>query len=147
MSVRAILLNYIAQNPHINARYQVLKCVNFHPTHGRRGCFSLVFEALDNQTKRKVALKFFDPDVGNDPYRIAAFQREPELLQKVIGNEKCLQLFSIGLETFTISATVPGLGTIPFNFDFFAVEWLDYDIDDFFQLQDSVESLSKLFVF
>jgi len=48
---------------------------------GGSGHFSLMFSALDKETGRRVALKFFNPDKRSDAYRFECFEREVEVME------------------------------------------------------------------
>lgn len=50
---------------------------------GGGGHFSLMFSALDGETDRRVALKFFHPDRRNDAYRLECFGREASVLEEL----------------------------------------------------------------
>src|SRR5262245_5849926 len=94
-SNRDILIAHLETLPLLANRYRDIKCVNYDPVSGeKRGCFSLVFRAFDVVEDRVVALKFFDIDSGvlQNAYRIKAFEREPEILKVLLGQERCLQL-------------------------------------------------------
>jgi len=149
-SNRDLLLAQLHNMPLFAGRYRELQCVNYDPANKeKRGCFSLVFRATDVVTGRVVALKFFDIDfsVLQNPYRIQAFEREPEILKVLLGKHRCLQL-AAGLDTFqleirsadgTISARLPC--------KYFAVEWIDEEIDKFFHRQDEFGPEEKLRLF
>ena len=72
-------------------------------TAGGDGHFSLVVSALDNNTGRRVALKFYDPDHAADAYRSSCFQREAEMLQQFVGMADILQQV-VPLQTFSLVA-------------------------------------------
>jgi serine/threonine protein kinase len=61
---------------------------------GGDGCFSLVFKAKDNVSKkqRPVALKFFDPLCSGDSYLTNCFHRESEILKDFQGQRNILPL-------------------------------------------------------
>ena len=57
------------------------------------GYFSLVFKAKDIHNKRRwVALKFFDPLLYGDSYRLKCFHRESEMLKDLRGQHNILPL-------------------------------------------------------
>lgn len=113
----------------------------------KRGCFSLVFRAFDRTQSKKVALKFFDPDPSLmlDEYRQKAFRREHEILQTLLNKDRCLQLESM-FSVFNLSVIPPNGPSITLPCPYFAVEWIDDDIDQYFfnNLHDPIQKL-KLF--
>lgn len=57
------------------------------------GCFSLVFNARDTLNKEEeVALKFYDPSLIGDSYRLKCFHREAEILQDLRDQKNILPL-------------------------------------------------------
>lgn len=141
-----ILVKALEGLSELDGRYSNLKCVNIDSNTGQaRGCFSLVFRAFDKVDQRPVALKFFDLDPSNfyARYRYEAFEREHEILQDLLGVRRCLQLRS-PLATYTLSLPNQSGPAYEVRCPYFAVEWLDEDIDNYFQQQDSLEVLDKL---
>ena len=143
------MINALESQADIDGRYTSLKCVNIDSLTGaQRGCFSLVFKAYDKVDQRWVALKFFDLDPGNifAQYRIDAFQREHTILQGLLGVRRCLQVTS-SFSTFKLQ--LKGLTGALFEMPcpYFAVEWLDEDIDMYFQQQDTIDAIEKLRLF
>ena len=133
----------------IDGRYSGLKCVNINSLTGAsRGCFSIVFKAFDKVDQRTVALKFFDVDISNifAQYRIDAFQREHTILQSLIGVRRCLQVAS-SFSTFKLQLPNPSGPAFELPCPYFAVEWLEYDIDAHFQQQDTIDALEKLHLY
>ena len=102
---RLALIQKLEALPLLDARYSNLRCVNFNSSTGaKRGCFSLVFKADDVVDGKSVALKFFDIDPENlkRTYRRDSFAREHELLQKLLNEDRCLQLSS-SMKTFDLT--------------------------------------------
>jgi serine/threonine protein kinase len=133
----------------IASRYENLELINWDPTTGqKRGCFSLVFKAYDKVNDKNVALKFYDldPQWTADIYRRQAFNREHEILQVLLNNERCLQLAS-SLETFNLEFPNPMGGTVTLPCQYFAVDWLEEGIDHYFLNQQSIEVVEKLELF
>jgi len=143
------LINQLEAAALIDDRYKELKCVSEYNGH-KRGNFSLVFQAFDTVENKFVALKFMDPEHLTDAYRLEAFKREPKILQSLFGKSRCLRLVS-GLKQFTLSIALPPANGNPQKFnlhiDYFAIEWLDDDLDIIFQTQESVEAIAKLELF
>lgn len=126
-------------------RYSNFKLVNVNATTGeKRGCFSLVFKAYDELEKKSVAVKFYDPDPAwlLDTYRVAAFRREHEILQQLVGSERCLQLVS-KLSVYQLELNVDGK-TLSIPCEYFVVDWLDEEIDDYFFSGNKYSGLEKL---
>lgn len=61
---------------------------------GGDGAFSLIFKAYDEQSRKRVALKVFNPDHQKNVYRWFCFQREAELLKQFVGEPDILQWVS-----------------------------------------------------
>ncbi len=128
-------------------RYSGLRLVNVPASGPKRGFFSLIFRAKDELSGKDVALKFFDLDPAKgDLYRIKSFEREHEILTRLIGAPRCLQVLS-NFSTYHLQATVSNgiVVTLPANY--FAVDWLEDDIDDYFQNQGTKAAIEKLRIF
>jgi serine/threonine protein kinase len=104
-----------------------------------------VFRAFDKVDQRPVALKFFDLDPSNifANYRFDAFQREHTILQSLLGVRRCLQVAS-SFSTYKLQLTNPAGTLFEMPCPYFAVEWLDEDVDMYFQQQDTIDTLEKL---
>jgi serine/threonine protein kinase len=143
------LVDALEALPLLDGRFEKIKLANFNSFNNvKRGCFSLVFSAYDCVEDVPVALKFYDIDprwINND-YRRAAFRREHEILQVLLNKERCLQLAS-ALSTYNLDIpTIPGINAT-FPCEYFAVEWIDSDVDDYFYRQENFEPLDKLHLF
>lgn len=133
--------------PSLDGRYSALRMVNYDAGRdAKRGCFSLVFRANDQATGKTVALKFYDvtPEVQRDKYRRASFHRECEILEQLLTVDRCLQLAS-SMRTFDLP--VPGGGGASLPCEYFAVDWLDGELDDFFLGRASSNAVDKLRLF
>ena len=133
----------------LDGRFENIRLVNFNSfTDVKRGCFSLVFSAHDIIEDTPVALKFYDLDplVANDDYRRAAFRREHEILQVVLNKERCLQLAS-ALSAYNLVIPISPLMSVTIPCEYFAVEWVGSDIDDYFFQQEKFDALDKLYLF
>jgi serine/threonine protein kinase len=121
-----------------------MKLVNVDAAGNKRGVFSLVFSADDVVEGKRVALKFYDPDpaLTNNVYRIQAFQREHEILQSLLNVNRCLQLAS-ALGTYNLPISANG-AAIALPCAYFAVDWLDRQIDQHFLDQLAFDGLVKL---
>lgn len=141
-----LLVNALESQAEVDGRYTGLKCVNINSLTGEhRGCFSLVFTAFDKVDQRPVALKFFDLDASNifAQYRFDAFQREHTILQSLLGVRRCLQVVS-SFSTYKLHLTNPNGTLFEMPCPYFAVEWLDDDVDIYFQEQDTIDTVEKL---
>ncbi|WP_123069263.1 protein kinase domain-containing protein [Massilia aurea] len=141
-----LLVDTLQNTALLDGRYRDIKLVNYDSAADeQRGCFSMVFKAFDTWDQKHVALKFYDlhPARLTDRYRRAAFTREPDILSTLMTVERCLQLNS-AMSQYPL--TVPKIGiTIPC--DYFAVEWIDDEIDPYFLQQQSFTPVDKLRLF
>lgn len=129
-----LLVNTLQATPLLDGQFENIKLVNFDSvTNQKRGCFSLVFSAHDRVEDSPVALKFYDIDplAMNDSYRRNAYRREHEILQVLLNKERCLQLAS-ALSTFNLVIQIAPGQQVTLPCEYFAVEWIDTDIDDYF---------------
>lgn len=144
-----ILIETLTNTPLLAGRFEQIQVVNYNPKNGdKRGCLSLVFKAFDRKTNNFVALKFYDldPKLAYNHYRISCFDREHEILQQLINVDRCLQLQS-QMDSFDLEIDVPGgmKATIPCKY--FAVEWIDHEIDAFFLANEDIDTEEKLLLF
>ena len=86
------LINHLQNYGLPDGRFSDIVVVNRDPATGERkenhqGYLSVIFQAFDETTKKKVALKFFDPDhLGfKARYRMNLFEREAILLEHFVG--------------------------------------------------------------
>lgn len=133
----------------LDGRFTRLQLINYDSLSGeKRGCFSLVFKAHDKVEDRPVAIKFYDIDPRwlVDDYRRNAFVREHDILQSLLNKERCLQLAS-ALKTYHLQVEVSPGNQLTIPCQYFAVEWIDGDIDRFFLKQESYTAAEKLHLF
>lgn len=133
----------------LDGRFTQIKLVNVNSFNNeKRGCFSLVFSAQDIIENVPVALKFYDihPDLINNDYRRACFIREHEILQTLMNKNRCLQLAS-ALTTYPLEITIEDNSKITLPCQYFAVEWVNDEIDNFFYRQEDFNTLDKLQLF
>lgn len=131
----------------LDGRFENIKLVNYDSvSDAQRGCFSLVFRALDTTSGQLVALKFYDPAMVMDRYRRDCFQREFEILHSLRRAEGCLQLAS-GLNEYQLSVISAAGPTVTFPCQYFAVEWIADEIDHYFLRQESFDAVEKLKLF
>jgi len=129
----------------LDGRFVDIALVNM-PHGKKRGNFSLVFRAFDKVEQKPVALKFFDLDPAKmDAFRLACFDREHQLLTKLLGAARCLQVLS-PISTFEFDI---GTNSAPYKVaaKYFITEWYDADIDEFFLRQDPSRAILKLRLF
>ncbi|MBK8117734.1 MAG: protein kinase family protein [Candidatus Accumulibacter sp.] len=139
------LIDALEALPLLDGRYKDIKSASFDCATGtKRGCFSLVFSAFDVIEEKKVAIKFYDISPENllRLYRQEAFRREQLVLHALVGKERCLQLQS-ALKYFELTA--PAGLTIPC--EYFVVDWLEGQIDHFFEEQHIFSAVDKLRLF
>jgi serine/threonine protein kinase len=124
-------------------RFSEIKCVNVSQAGDKQGAFSLIFSAVDTIELKSsnVCIKFFDPDKTNDIYRLNCFNRESDLLSRVQGDARCLQLIKL-VDFYVFSLT-----DLNVSIPYFVTEWLDEDIEEVGELQDNFEAMFKLEVF
>jgi serine/threonine protein kinase len=136
-----LLVDTLTALPLLAGRFANMACVSYDAA-GRRGVCGLVFRAEDTVEGRPVALKFFDPALSMDRYRLDAFGRECDILQSLMNVDRCLQLEK-ALTPFSLP--VPGSG-IEIPCQYFATQWLEDDIDRFF-LGKSNDAIDQLQLF
>ena len=136
----------------LGSRFSCIRVINRDPATGDRkpghqGVLSVVFRAHDMQTGHDVALKFFDPDYQGlgIRYRLDLFEREAQLLERVQGKHGLLQLAQPLSETEISVAEASKSVTL--TCPYFAIEWLDGDIEAYFLRQDEYDALVKLALF
>lgn len=121
--VKENYITLIESQTTINNRYSNIKRLTKNAGDGR---FSLMFAAIDSQSKMNVALKFFDPMSEIDVYRVECFEREINILRKLKGARNILEIIE-GKNTLSIDAQV-GVLTIPFNFQYYSAELANSDL-------------------
>nr|WP_315467654.1 protein kinase [uncultured Undibacterium sp.] len=144
-----LLVDTLESLPLLDNRFEKIKLVNYDSvTNDKRGCFSLVFRAFDRLSQKNVALKFYDlhPTLLTDKYRRESFEREHQILESLLTVDRCLQLVS---KMNAYSLLVPLPSGVPFEVQchYFAVEWIDQEIDDFFLCQHQKNAIDKLRIF
>jgi serine/threonine protein kinase len=145
-----ILVDHLHGLAEFDGRFSGVTVVNYDPvTDKREGVLSLVFRAFDKVEGKPVALKFYDldPAFAGDLYRLECFKRESSILSSVVNVERCVQMVK-PLTTYSLAIPIAGAGvvvTLPCQY--FALEWLDEKIDQYFLEQDKHEALEKLLLF
>jgi serine/threonine protein kinase len=134
----------------LDGRFSGLKLINWvSGMPAKRGNFSMVFRAFDNVENRHVALKFYDvsPPATTNNYRRQAFAREPQILERLLSRPRCLQLVR-GLTLFSL-VSGPGAGALTMGCEYFVIEWLEDQIDEYFLDPKSVRfsPIDKLTLF
>ena len=147
------LIETLHREPSLDGRYANIRVINRDPRTGDRrghqGALSVVFHAVDSQTGRPVALKFFDPDVQGfgARYRMDLFDRECKLLERLVNKPRCLQLVQ-PLSELRLSITGGSRGrSTTIVCGYCVLEWLDGDITGYFLRQDEHDALVKLALF
>ena len=116
-------LRIIEGRQDIDGRFESLRRVG---TTGGDGYFSLVFRARDTLTNCDVAIKVFRPD-RNDPYRLACFQREAQVLQSLQGQPDILGWVAPYSEFVQELSTNAGI-VLPLRLPYYAVELAETDV-------------------
>lgn len=146
MNKRALIAD-IATRGNINGRYEELTCMNFDSVSGERvGVLSLVFKGKDLLLDKPIAIKFMDPDRLSDDYRVDCFHREPEILKRLEGKRRCLQLVA-DIATYDLVQKFPGMPPIKLPCKFFVLDYLDKEIEHYFKSQQDFDAYEKLTIF
>lgn len=140
------LIQQVEATSQLESRFENIRCVNINGGR-RRGVLSLVFQGYDILEEKDVAIKFMDPDRLGDKYSIDTFEREPDIISKLNNNKRCLSLVS-DINLFPWCLNIPGSKTpINISLQYFTVEWLEEDIEDYFLEQHDFNALEKLEIF
>ena len=141
------------QNATIDERYSNIEVVNRDPSSGSprdgdRGSFSVIFRAFDSTTRQHVAIKFFDPSQQGfgANYRMTLFSREVDILQRLCGKRRCLQLIQ-PLSEMVISVDDSEGNVVEVTCGYFVMEWLDDSIEAYFVNHQAYDALVKLALF
>jgi serine/threonine protein kinase len=111
---------------------------------GGGGTFSLLFEAHDQVTGQKVALKFFDPSVI-DPYRLESFTREVEVLGGLEDQPDILRRYS-DMQQIVEPFQHPLGMILPVTLRFYAMELASCDLGTVLDTYD-IDPADKLLHF
>jgi serine/threonine protein kinase len=146
-----LLVTHLQGLAELDGRFTNVKLVNYDPGADKKeGMLSLVFKAFDKVEGKPVALEFYDLDTrfAGDVYRLECFARENSILATLVNVERCVQLVK-PLSTYSLLVPIAGAGgavvTLPCQY--FALEWLDEKVDQYFLDQDKYDPLEKLLVF
>lgn len=122
-------LHIIESEPIIGGRFKNIKRLN---KNGGDGVFSLVFTAYDKTLKKKIILKFFDPDKAYDTDRVERFQREAKLLQLMQDEKYVIDCIGGGVQNF-VKQVFDSNGNPIYNipFQYFAMEKADNNAEHF----------------
>ena len=133
-------IQIIESQPSIHDRYTEICRID--PIAGD-GKFSLVFKAFDGNSKRRVALKFYNPcEIGNE-YRRNCFERESIILESLIGRRDILQLVQPKTE-LNLQFTEPNTALcVSFSLSFFITELADSNVLQYIY-SDEVKPLLSL---
>lgn len=148
MSTNRLTLIKHLQNPFVlDGRYSDFRIENCDPVTGNfigKGSLSVVFRANDHKTGQTVAVKFFNPDhQGLRPFRADLFQRECDLLQRLVGKHRFVQLVA-PIADLPITGSDPTGAPITIHCYYFVIEWLERDVADYFYRQDHIDAISRL---
>lgn len=143
------LITSLEKEPILSGRYTDIRCVNAS-NERRVGVISLVFKAIDTVTNNPVAIKFLDPDIMQNIYRFQAFEREPEILRRILNKRRCLQLIeNKGIYEWKVYISPNDVSQPPLilKMKYFVTEWIPEDVDSYFFNQHITEAKAKLQTF
>lgn len=143
--ITELLIKQVESTAMIDSRFINMRCVNVTAL-GRTGVCSLVFSADDTLEGEKVAIKFLDPAILSHKYYPTAFNREPELIAEVSHKPRCLALVKKRSD-FTLSVKAPDGTSISTNIPYFVTEWIDGDVENYFQNQQVIMAIEKLEIY
>jgi serine/threonine protein kinase len=142
-----LLVRSLSVQPLFDDRYEHLELKNVDPVSlEKTGCFSLVYKAYDRVSQKWVALKFYDPQWVSDKYRLDCFYREHAILATLLNQNRCLQLAS-GMKNYILKVHLPSVGEIELPCPYFAVEWIDAQVERYFLQQETFTPAIKLRLF
>ena len=150
MSNKLTLINSL-QGSVLDDRFSNISVANCDPITGEQlgdgGCLSVVFKADDELTGNQVAIKFFDPDFEDlDGTRKHGFLRESELLTKLNNVDRCVHIVQ-EIKKFVLSITAASGDTLSIELIYIVIEWLEFDILEYFLNQHQIEAITKLQIF
>ncbi len=119
-----MLLSMLEQRSDIGGRFVNIKRVD-NPQ--GVGAFSALVAADDNVTEKRVAVKVCLPLL--DPYRIACFDREADLLESLQGERDIIQMIAEKAE-FTELLTAQAGVSFPLQLKYYALELASRDVGD-----------------
>ena len=147
------LIDTLQNAESLDGRFCRIEVMNRDPDTGMRksehqGSLSVVFRAHDLHSGNDVVLKFFDPDYQGfgARYRMNLFEREADLLSRFVERPRFLQLVKPLCE-IEISVSQADGNSIAVSCGYFAMEWLDGDITEYFLRQQDYDALVKLSLF
>lgn len=109
------------------------------------GCFSLVFSARDTLNKgEEVALKFYDPSLIGDSYRLKCFHREAEILQDLRDQKNILPLVQEKTDLHLSLKTKEGY-LFPLHLIFYSSKLAKFNIADYIYNQKTNYLINILF--
>ena len=130
----------------IDSRFENIRCISPSPTGEKKGCFSIILCADDIAEGKRAAIKLMDPNYLGEAYRLAGFDREPQILNRLKNKHRCLQLL-YGPKSFDWHVQLPGGGDGSHSINYFITEWIDEDVETYFLEQQSHDALVKLKIF
>jgi serine/threonine protein kinase len=115
---REAYLRIVEQRSPIGGRFTNVRRID--PI-GGSGHFSLIFTALDSQTGKEAALKFYHPNKRHDAYRWACFNREAEVLESLSGQQDIIG-FTAQQSEFVEDLPVMSGGTFQIQLAYYGME-------------------------
>lgn len=123
---RDVYLQLVESEKLLNNRFSNVKRIDHQ---GGNGNFSLMFYSFDEQTKKDVVLKFFNPDFNSNVDRHQRFQREGQILNRLKGQPNILQSYD-DINSLVINLMHLNV-QIPFMFQFIPLEKAQGSIEQF----------------
>jgi len=140
---RAALLAILERRRDIDGRFEDIGRIG--PL-GGAGHWSLLVSAWDRDSKKRVALKFYDPLRRQDAYRWRCFQREAELLPRFVGQPDILQCVAPLSQFEEFVRHESSHVEFPITFAYYGVELAESDVKEAI-VGDRWTAADKLFYF
>lgn len=137
-------LRIIESESDLDGRFESIKRIGIS---GGVGNFSLLFSAYDKKNRKRVALKFYDPNQHFNDDRVKRFKREASMLVALRDEPLVVNCVGGGLKLLNKTFVDPGTGiTFPLSLHYFALERADLNIFEYIYKLDP-EPLSLLVTF
>lgn len=124
---RGALLGILEGRRDIDGRFEQITRIG---RLGGGGHWSLLVSAWDRHSKKRVALKFYDPLRRQDAYRWSCFQREAELLPRFAGQPDILQCVAPLSQFEEFVRHESSHVEFPITFAYYGVELAESDVNE-----------------
>ena len=121
---REAYLQIFERVPELDGRFTQIKRLG---ALGGGGVWSLIFEAEDSISKKKVAIKVYNPHRRSDRYRLESFKREAQLLVELDGQKDIISLVS-PMSELVHQIELPGGIPYEVRFSYYALELAHSDV-------------------